>query len=319
MVVTGGAGFIGSHLAEALLREGAEVTVLDDLSSGRESNLEHCMKDKNFKFSRRDIRGGKSISKMFREVDAVLHEAAQVSINKSVEDPITTNDINVNGTLNVLKACVDNKVKRLVFASSCSVYGDSEALPIREDTALNPISPYAASKLAAENYVRAFYKIYGLETACLRYFNVYGPRQTLGPYSGVIPILIDCLLRGKRPVIFGNGEQTRDFVNVNDIVEANLCALKSNQASGEVFNVATGYATSINELVQLLQKITGKTKLKPKHAEPRTGDINHSYADIKKSEKLLGYKPKICLSHGLTELVRECQAQANHSAQIKAH
>ncbi|MDQ1280686.1 MAG: family oxidoreductase [Thermoproteota archaeon] len=306
IIVTGGAGFIGSHLAEALLKEGAEVIVLDDFSSGKQSNLEHSMKNENFTFYRGDIRDKEIISKLFKEVDVVFHEAAQINIKKSVEDPITTNDVNVNGTLNILKACVDNRVKRLIFASSCAVYGDSETLPIGEDTALKPISPYAASKLAAENYVRAFHRIYGLETVCLRYFNVYGPRQTLGPYSGVIPIFIDQLLKGEQLMIFGDGEQTRDFVNVKDIVEANVCALKT-KAIGEVFNVATGQATSINELAQLLQKITGRTELKPKHAEPRTGDIDQSYADISKSEKLLGYKPKTSLQQGLTELVREYQ------------
>ena len=292
-------------MIDRLLKEGAEVVAFDNLITGIQSNLEHNMNNKNFTFYRGDIRDRDSLNKVIEGIDAVFHQAALVSVNRSMENPIATNDINVNGTLNILKACVDNKAKRLVFASSSSVYGDAKELPKREDMALNPVSPYAVSKLAAENYVRVFYKVYGLETVCLRYFNVYGPRQTSGPYSGAIPIFIENLFNDRKNIIFDDGEQTRDFTNIRDVVQANVCALTSDRAIGEVFNIATGLATSINELVSNLQKITNKTKLETIYAEPRPGDIKHSYADISKAKKLINYKPRVNLFDGLTELV-EC-------------
>ena len=303
ILVTGGAGFIGSHLVDRLLKEEIEVIAFDNLSTGKQSNIEHHMNDKRFIFLKGDICDRDAVNKAVEGVDAVFHEAALVSVNRSVENPIATNAVNVTGTLNVLKACVDKNVKRLVFASSSSIYGDTETLPKREDMAPNPISPYAVSKLAAENYARAFFKVYGLETVCLRYFNVYGPRQTSGPYSGVISIFVSNLLNDIRPTIFGDGEQTRDFTNVKDVVEANICALRSGRAVGEVFNVAAGHPISINELVNILRKIIGKPELEAVHIEPRVGDIKHSYADISKAEELLTYRPKVSLSLGLTELV----------------
>lgn len=303
ILVTGGAGFIGSHLIDRLLEEGVKVVAFDNLITGIKSNLEHNMTNKNFVFYRGDIRDIDTLNKAIEGVDGVFHQAALVSVSRSIENPIEANDINVNGTLNVLKTCVDNKVKRLVFASSSSVYGDTKDLPKKEDIALNPVSPYAVSKLSAENYVRVFYKVYGLETVCLRYFNVYGPRQTSGPYSGVIPIFVKNLLNDKKNIIFGDGEQTRDFTYIKDVVQANICALTSDRAIGDVFNIATGKPTSINELASNLQKITRKTKLGITYAEPRRGDIEHSYADINKAEKLINYEPRVALFDGLTELV----------------
>ena len=303
VLVTGGAGFIGSHLVDRLLGEGVEVIVFDNLSTGRKHNLEHNTKNRNFTFLRGDLRDGESFEKAAEGVDAVFHQAALVSVTRSVEDPLATNDVNVNGTLNVLKTSVDKGVKRVVFASSSSVYGETKVLPKKEDIALRPISPYAVSKLAAEKYVKVFHRVYGLETVCLRYFNVYGPRQTSGPYSGVIPIFVDNLLGNRRPVIFGDGKQIRDFTYVKDVVEANICALTSDGVEGEVFNIATGTATSINDLAKQLQKTINKKELGAVHEAPRPGDIEHSYADITKARNLLGYKPAVNLRDGLTELV----------------
>jgi UDP-glucose 4-epimerase len=303
VLVTGGAGFIGSHLVDRLLREDLEVTAFDDLSTGKQSNIEHNLNNKNYAFLKGDIRDRESVNKALDGVEAIFHEAALVSVDSSLKNPLVTNDVNVNGTLNVLQACVDSDVKSLVFASSSSVYGNSEMLPNREDISLNPISPYAVSKLAAESYVRVFCQVYGLQTICLRYFNVYGPRQTSGPYSGVISIFTESLLNNRHITVFGDGEQTRDFINVRDVVEANICALVSDRAVGEVFNVASGHATTINELVKNLQKITNTVGSKVIYAEPRQGDIKHSYADISKAEKLLNYKPKVKLFDGLAELV----------------
>ncbi len=303
ILVTGGAGFIGSHLVDKLLEEKVEVIAFDNLSTGKLSNIELHMNDRDFVFLKGDIRDREAVNKAIDGTDAVFHEAALVSVTRSIEDPIATNDVNVTGTLNVLKACVDNKVKRLVFASSSSVYGDTETLPKRENMIPNPISPYAVSKMAAENYVRVFCRAYGLETVCLRYFNVYGPRQTSGPYSGVISIFVNSLLNNIQPTIFGDGEQTRDFTNVADVVEANICALKSDRAIGDVFNVAAGYPITINKLANLLQKITGKKGLEAIHVEPRVGDIRHSYADVSKAKDILDYRPRVSLPKGLTELV----------------
>jgi UDP-glucose 4-epimerase len=213
------------------------------------------------------------------------------------------NEVNVTGTLNLLKACSDSGVKRFIQASSASVYGDTETLPLTEDLAPKPISPYAVSELAAENYTKVFWKIYGLETVCLRYFNVYGPRQTYSSYSGVITIFVNQLLKNQQPVIYGDGGQTRDFVYVEDVVNANMLALKTKKATGEAFNIATGTTTTINKLVENLQEIMDKKGLKMVHKDARTGDIRHSYASIDKAGKILGYKPMFSLKEGLTKLV----------------
>ena len=222
----------------------------------------------------------------------------------SVQNPVLTNEVNVAGTLNLLKACLDSDVKRFIHTSSAAVYGKTEILPIREDSFSQPISPYGVSKLAAENYVKVFYEVYGLSTVCLRYFNVYGPRQRYVSYSGVITIFTSQLLNDKPPIIHGDGEQTRDFVNIQDVVDASMLALTRKNAVGEVFNIGRGIATSVNQVASMLQEITGKTKLEPVHTNPRTGDIRHSYADITKARKILGYNPKVDLKAGLTQFVR---------------
>lgn len=301
--VTGGAGFIGSHIVDRLLKEGFEVTVIDDLSTGRRENIAHHQNRKDFHFVKGGIRNTALVKKVVEDVDAVFHEAALVSVPSSIENPLLTNEINVSGTLNLLKACIDADVKRFIYASSTAIYGDTGTLPIHEKLMPQPISPYAVSKLAAENYVKIYHKVYGLNTVCLRYFNVYGSRQTYSPYSGVITIFINNLLENEPPIIYGDGKQTRDFVHVQDVVEANVLALTRETAIGEVLNVATGTPTTVNQLVAMLQQIM-KTSLKPVYTSPRPGDIRHSYADITRANKLLQYNPKISLKDGLTELVK---------------
>lgn len=304
ILVTGGAGFIGSHIVDQLLDEGFGVWVMDNLSTGEGKNLVQHESKQKFHFIEGDIRNYDLVKKVVRGVDAVFHEAALVSVTSSVENPLLANDINVSGTMNLLKACVDANIKRFVFASSCAIYGDSVTLPEHENLMPIPLSPYAVSKLAAENYVKVFYDVYDLETVILRYFNVYGPRQKYGPYSGVISIFINRLLENKPPTIYGDGEQIRDFVNVKDVVEANMLALSKQNVVGEVFNISTGEAISINTLAKLLQKIMGKANLEPMYEEARPGDIRNSYADITKAKGQLGYKPTVELDIGLNELVK---------------
>ena len=309
ILVTGGAGFIGSHIVDRLLDEGFKVRVLDNLSTGEKKNLAKHKNKKSFQFIEGNIRNFDLVKKTVKGVDAVIHEAALVSVTRSVENPLLSNEINVTGTVNLLKACVDAHVKRFVYASSCALYGDSETLPNHENLAPKPLSPYAVDKLAAEKYAKVFHNVYGLETVSLRYFNVYGPRQKYGPYSGVISIFINRLLENKPPIIYGDGKQTRDFINVKDVVEANMLALSKRKAVGEVFNISTGEATTINKLTETIQKIMGKTSLKPLHAEPRPGDIKHSYGDISKARRNLEYEPKVQLENGLSELVKSYSKQ----------
>jgi len=304
ILVTGGAGFIGSHIVDQLLDEGIKVRVLDNLSTGEKKNLAQHENKKSFRFIEGDIRNFDLVKKTVKGVDAVIHEAALVSVTRSVEDPLLSNEINVTGTVNLLKACVDAHVKRFVLASSCAVYGETETLPIHENFTPKPLSPYAVNKLAAENYAKVFHDVYGLETVSLRYFNVYGPRQKYGPYSGVISIFINCLLENEHTIIYGDGKQTRDFVNVKDVVEANMLALSKQKAVGEVFNISTGESTTLNKLAEIIQKIMDKTDLKPVHAEPRSGDIKHSYGDISKAQRNLEYAPKVQLEEGLNELIK---------------
>jgi dTDP-glucose 4,6-dehydratase len=306
ILVTGGAGFIGSHIVDKLMEEGFQVTVIDNLETGRLENIAHHQKKKDFHFVKGDIRNGDLVKETLRGIDAVFHEAALASVTRSVKDPILTNDINVVGTLNLLKASSDLGVKRFVFASSAAIYGDSRSPLKKEDMVANPRSPYGVSKLAAENYVRVFYKAYGLETVCLRFFNVYGPRQNVdirGSYGGAISIFVNRILKRMPPVIYGDGKQTRDFVYVKDVVEANMLALKQKSASGEVFNVAAGEKISVNQVAKALKDIMHREDLKTVHADPRPTDIRHGYADITKAKNILGYNPQFSIKEGLTELV----------------
>jgi nucleoside-diphosphate-sugar epimerase len=304
ILVTGGAGFIGSHLVDRLLNEGAYVRVFDNLFSGYKNNIIHNMKNKKFQFIKGDIRDREKLEKAIQDIDAVFHQAALVSVPKSVENPKLSNDINVRGSLNLLDLCKRFSVKKIVLASSCAVYGESKNLPSKEDHFLNPISPYSIDKMAMENYARFYHNNYGLETVSLRYFNVYGPRQKIGHYSGVISIFINNFLNNLRSKIYGNGDQVRDFVNVKDIVEANLLALTTENIGGEVFNVSSASPISINDLFNKIKKFMEKDSIKPIYSEPRKGDIVNSYADITKIQGI-GYKASIKLNDGLRELISE--------------
>ena len=306
ILVTGGAGFIGSHIADRLLKEGFEVTVIDNLDTGRLENIANHQDKKEFNFIKGDIRDFNLVKETMQDMDAVFHEAALASVTLSVEKPLLTNDINVTGTLNVLKAASDLHVKRFIFASSAAVYGNAVSPLKREDMTTNPTSPYGVSKLAAEVYVRLFCKVYGLETVALRYFNVYGPKQRFDiqcAYGGAITIFTNRLLRNKPPLIYGDGEQTRDFVYIQDVVEANMLALKSRDAAGEVFNVGTGTNVSVNQVANTLKEIMDRKDLETIYADSRPTDIRHGYADITKAQKILGYNPRFSFKEGLTELV----------------
>jgi UDP-glucose 4-epimerase len=304
ILVAGGAGFIGSHIVDRLIREKTDVTVLDNFYSGNLSNLKLHEGKSNFHLVEGDVRDFDLVKKVVKGMDAVFNDAAVVSIPRSIENPLLANEVNVGGTLNLLKASLDAGVKRFVQASSASVYGNAKKMPVKEDSPPKPIAPYAVSEFAAESYARVFSSCYGLETVCLRYFNVYGPRQSFNAYSGVITIFMNQLLQNEQPIVFGDGKQTRDFVYVDDVVQANIKALKARKATGEAINVATGEASSINEVLFNLQETMEKTGLKLIRKPSRKGDIKRSYANIEKAKDILGYRPKFSLKMGLTELVK---------------
>jgi len=298
VLVTGGAGFIGSHLVDALISRGHSVTVLDNFSNGNLENL----KGKELKLVRGDIRDAAALKKALSKVDAVAHLAAMISIPQSIKNPELANEVNAEGTLSVLKASHEAGVGRFVYASSCAVYGDARKLPIREDTPLKPLSPYAQSKLDAEESCRAFYEADGFPTVSLRYFNVYGPGQSGGEYAGVMLKSINLLREGRPPVIYGDGKQTRDFVYVEDVARATMLALERKSVEGEVFNVGTMERTNVNDLCGMFIKLSGRTGLKPVHEAARPGEIKHSQADISRAKKSLGFKPKIPVKRGVKML-----------------
>jgi nucleoside-diphosphate-sugar epimerase len=307
ILVTGGAGFIGSHIVDRLIEEGLDVTVIDNLDTGRVENMSHHKNKKNFRFIKGDIRDLELVKKALKGIDAVFHEAALASVTFSVEKPILSNDINVVGTVNLLKASVESGVKRFIFASSAAIYGDAKSPLKKESATPNPTSPYGVSKLAAESYARVFHKAYGLETVSLRYFNVYGPRQSFDiqcAYGGAITIFTNRLLKNMPPIIYGDGGQTRDFVNVKDVVDANMLSLNNENVAGEFFNIGTGKGISINMVAEVLKDLLNKNDIKTIYADSRSTDICHGYADISKAEKELGYRPKVSVEEGLTELVR---------------
>lgn len=301
-LVTGGCGFIGSHIAEELVAEGHSVAIFDNLSSGYEKNIT-AFRDK-VDFIKGDVRDAGALLQACKGVDFVFHEAALVSVFDSVERPADNNDINITGTLNVLLAARENRVKRVAVASSAAVYGNNPALPKREEMKPEPESPYAVAKILKEYYFSIFHKLYGLETVCLRYFNVYGPRQDPSSmYSGVISKFTDNILAGKGITIFGDGLQTRDFVYVKDVVRANLMAMRSPAAGkGEVFNVASGRSVSLLDLLAALCRIEGR-EITPVLKEARAGDIRHSSADISRARNGLGYGPRFTLEEGLKNLL----------------
>jgi len=296
-LVTGGAGFIGSNTVDELVRRGHDVVALDDLSTGKAENLAQAKT--KIKLIQESIMNLDAVREACRNVDCVIHLAAQTSVPRSVKDPIETNLINVNGTLNILVAARDAKVKRVVFASSCAVYGKTSVLPIREGAALSPISPYGLSKQIGEAYGRVFQELYGLEFISLRYFNVFGPRQDpSSPYSGVLSVFNAALLDNAQPTVYGDGEQSRDFVYVGNVVEANLLAAEARGAPGLAINIGTGNRCTLNQTIALLEKITGRTA-RAKYAAPREGDIRDSQADISLAKEVLGYHPRFGFEEGL--------------------
>jgi len=303
VLVTGGAGFIGSHTVDLLLNEGAEVWVLDNLSSGTLSNLKLWRKNPKFHFRNGTITQYGLIDSLSKKTEATIHLAAIVSPYLSIRKPELANEVNVSGTLNVLRAALKNKIRKVVFASSSSVYGNQNALPISEDNPLYPVTPYGVSKLAGEKYCGAYYRTYGLNTVSLRYFNVYGERQSANPYSGVISIFAKHLAQGRRPTICGDGRQTRDFIHVSDVVRANLQALETKDGLGEAFNIGTGVATTINQLYSELAKLYESPETAPIHADARPGDIRESYANMFRTKSVLGFEPTIELKKGLRVLI----------------
>jgi nucleoside-diphosphate-sugar epimerase len=324
-VVTGGAGFIGSNTVDELVKRGHSVVVLDDLSSGKEENLTEIRnKITLIKGSITDI---EVVRKAMHEAEYVLHLAARTSVPRSVKDPIESNRINIDGTLNVLVAARDAKVKRIVFAASSSAYGETPTLPKVETMQPAPISPYGVTKFVGELYLQTFGRCYGLENVSLRYFNVFGPRQDpSSPYSGVLAKLCTAALEETQPVIFGDGEQTRDFTYVDNAVQANLLAFEAPNASGRVFNVGVGGRVSLNTVIELLSKISG-TPMEAKHDPPRDGDIRDSQADITQGRDFLGYNPQVDFEEGLrrtfdwyktTAQAKAAQAQAQTSASAPA-
>ncbi len=300
-LVTGGAGFIGSNLVEELLQQGEKVRVLDNFATGRRDNLKPFNSD--IEIVEGDIRSLSTVYRAVDGIDYVLHQAALPSVQRSVEDPITTNEVNITGTLNVLIASRDRNVKRVVFASSSSVYGNNNILPKREDMKLDPLSPYAAAKLTGEKYCKVFSNVYGLSTIVLRYFNVFGPRQDpSSQYSAVIPKFIYMMRNHKVPTIFGDGEQSRDFTYIKNVIKANLLACKNLVLKHEVFNCACQEQISINQLVHYLNEILN-TNITPTYAKPRSGEVKHSLADISKARNLLEFDAGIDFKEGLKKTV----------------
>jgi len=305
IIVTGGAGFIGSRLAEEIANRGYYVIILDDLSTGRMKNIADVLAGGKGEFIQGSITDVPLLQRLFQGVLYVFHLAAIPSVTRSIENPQASHEVNATGTLNMLSAARDNDVKKIIYASSSSVYGDTPTLPKREEMLPNPQSPYAVSKLTGEYYCRVFQEVYGLPSVCLRYFNIYGPGQDPeSPYAAVIPKFIRRIYEGNTPVIFGDGEQTRDFTFVKDATEANILAAESG-ATG-IFNIGRSESVTINQLAQLTIRLIGKEGIEPVHKEPRLGDIRHSLADISKA-RAFGYNPKYSLEEGLRETVERFQ------------
>ena len=300
-VVTGGGGFIGSHIVEELLRRKQTVRVIDNFSTGRRANLKPFESD--IELFEADLAQSPDLAKHLKGADYVIHQAAIPSVPKSIAYPIPSHHSNVNATFNLLLACRDAGVRRVVYASSSSLYGDSPALPKHEEMAPNPLSPYGAQKLFGEIYCQVFTKTYALETVSLRYFNVFGPRQDpTSQYSGVLSRFITAVLQGKQPTIYGDGLQSRDFTYVQNVVDANLLACETPGIGGEAFNIACGDRITVNSTLQLINRITGRD-ITPIFTDPRPGDIKHSQADITKAQTRLGYKPQVTFEEGLRRTI----------------
>ncbi len=305
-LVTGGAGFIGSHLVEELARRGHTVRVADSLITGKRRNLEHI---NGIEFIEGDLADMSVATRAAAGMDYVLHQAAIPSVPRSVNDPVTSHRANVDASVNVLVAARDAGVKRLVYAGSSSAYGNTPTLPKREDMPTNPLSPYALQKLVSEQYCRLFTELYGFETVTIRYFNVFGPRQDPGsPYSGVISLFSTALLESRQPIIYGDGEQTRDFTYVANVVDGVLRACDAPKAAGELINVATGGRISLNELLRVMSGLVG-ANVSPVYREARAGDVKDSQADITKAKALLGYAPIVGLEEGLRHTLEWCRSE----------
>lgn len=300
-LVTGGAGFIGSNIVEELLKRGNEVKVLDNFATGKRENLKPF--EKNIELVEGDIRSFHIVQQAVKGIDVILHQAALPSVPRSIKDPITSNEVNVVGTLNILEAAREHKVRRVVYASSSSVYGDNPELPKHEGMMPNPLSPYAVSKLAGEKYCNVYSRLYGIETVALRYFNVFGPRQDPNSqYSAVIPLFIKAIMNDKQPTIFGDGTQSRDFTYVANVVEANILAATKEVESGFAMNCACHGQITLNELVTEVNKIL-KKDIKPIYAVPRQGDIKHSFANITLINKKINFEPIVSFIDGLNRTV----------------
>lgn len=302
VLVTGGAGFVGSHLAATLTASGTRVRVIDDLSTGHRENLDGI--DGEIDFVQASLTDSKILQRALEDVEVVFHEAAIPSVPRSVENPRETHTACVEATFSLLLAARDARVRRVVYAASSSAYGDQPTLPKEEEMAPAPLSPYAVAKLVGEYYCQAFTHTYGLETVSLRYFNVFGPRQDpSSQYSGVISRFISVLLSGDQPVIFGDGEQSRDFTYIANVVDANLRAAQTTRGVGHVINVANGERITLNQLLEELKKITGRTEVKAEYRTARVGDVRHSLADISRARDLLSYEPRVELQEGLQRTV----------------
>ncbi len=301
-LVTGGAGFIGSNLADELIQKGAKVAILDNFITGFRENLDEIAGD--FEFYEGDVNDDEVLKRALAGVDTVFHEAALPSVPRSVDNPAETHQACVNGTFNILVRAKESGVRRVIYAASSSAYGDQAVLPKVETMRPDPLSPYAAAKLVGEYYCRVFSEVYGLETISLRYFNVFGPRQNPSSmYSGVISRFVDALLKGETPVIFGDGEQTRDFTYIANVVDANIKAAQSDKGIGEVMNAANGESVSLNELLEVLKKITGKPDVRAEYKPARAGDVKHSQADNTRAIECLGYKKLVGLEEGLQKTI----------------
>lgn len=304
-LVTGGAGFIGSNLARELLSRGHQVAVLDNFSTGHLSNLD----DTDVTVVEGDLRSYERVAAAVNGVEVVFHQGALPSVPRSIQDPLTSTAVNVEGTLNVLLAARDAGVRRVVFASSSSVYGNAPGMPRREDQALAPLAPYAVAKLAAEQYCMVANRVYGVETVALRYFNVFGERQDpLSGYAAVIPKFIRMMLEGEAPTIFGDGETSRDFTHIENVIQANLAAAEAPTAAGRVLNVAIGTSHTLNQLVAILRDLLG-SDLEPKYADPRPGDVPESLADISLAKEIIGYSPSVGFEEGLERTIEWIRGQ----------
>lgn len=317
-LVTGGAGFIGSHITEELLRNAHRVRILDNFSTGKRAHLEAVARDTGhselLEIVDGDLRSYHHVLEATQDIDYIIHQGALPSVSRSVQDPLTSNEVNVNGTLHILYAALKSGVKRVVYASSSSVYGDNPTLPKHEELTPMPLSPYAVSKLTAEQYCQVFTHIYGLETVSLRYFNIFGPRQDpFSLYSAVIPRFITAALQNEEVIIHGDGLQSRDFTYVSNAVQANLLACEAPLASGYAINVSCGDRHSLLDLLDHLSALLGK-EIKRRHIDPRIGDVKHSQANIERAGRLLGYEPLVPFSEGLASTVDWYQKQMQDSA-----